>query len=142
MLTEETSLSWQSAQQICDAACQYACEHKLKICIWVLDRHGNPLAMQRINHAPLPSTAIAKDKAHTAVSFGFGTHLWQQRLADKPHLLTGLTQRPDMVLFGGGLPIKHNGQLVGAVGVSGASEAQDQACAAAGIAAIPALNGN
>nr|WP_315983490.1 heme-binding protein [Aliamphritea spongicola] len=78
-------------------------------------------------------------KAYTAVSFGFGTHLWQQRLADKPHLLSGLTQQPDMVLFGGGLPVTYNGQLVGAVGVSGASEAQDQACAAAGIAALPEL---
>ncbi len=139
MLTEESSLSWQSASQICAASCQYASEHQLKICVWVLDRHGNPLAMQRINHAPLPSTDIARKKAYTAASFGFGTHLWQQRLADKPHLLSGLTQQPDMILFGGGLPVTYKGQMVGAVGVSGASEAQDQACAAAGIAALPEL---
>ncbi|WP_261844952.1 GlcG/HbpS family heme-binding protein [Aliamphritea ceti] len=139
MLIQETSLNWQSAQQICQASCEYATAQSLRICVWVLDRHGNPLAMQRINHAPLPSTDIARDKAHTAVSFGFGTHLWQQRLADKPHLLSGLTTRPDMVLFGGGLPIKHNGQLIGAIGVSGASESQDQECAAAGIASFPEL---
>ncbi len=64
MLTEETSLSWESASQICQATCRYASEHNLKICVCVLDRHGNPLAMQRINHAPLPSTDIARKGIH------------------------------------------------------------------------------
>lgn len=140
MIIEEQSLSWQSAQEIASATCHYASENNLRICVWVLDRHGNPLAMQRINHAALPSTTIARDKAYTAISFGFATDLWQQRLAEKPHLLTGLGQRPDIVLFGGGIPIYHQKQLVGAIGVSGASEDQDIACAQAGIAAIQELS--
>lgn len=98
--------------------------------------------MQRIEHTALPSSAIAKDKANTALSFGFGTHLWTERLADKPHLQLGLAQRPGVVLFGGGLAIKHQGELVGAIGVSGASEAQDQDCAAAAVAALAPLEGH
>lgn len=140
MQITEHSLSWECAQKITQAACQYATENNLRICVWVLDRHGNPLAMQRINHAPLPSTEIARGKAYTAVSFGFATHLWQSRLADKPHLLSGLNAQQGIVMFGGGLPLKYHGELIGAVGVSGASEAQDQACAEAGIKALAELN--
>ncbi len=136
MLVNDASLSWDAAQKAALAACQYAADNNLKICAWVLDRHGNPLAMQRINNAPMPSTEIARGKAFTAVSFGFGTHLWQERLADKPHLLSGLNVQDGIVMFGGGLPIEVNGERVGAIGVSGASEAQDQACAQAGIDAL------
>jgi len=45
-------------------------------------------------------------------------------------------QRPRFVAFGGGLPIVDNGELTGAVGVSGGSEAQDEEIAKAGLAAI------
>ena len=140
MLVNDSSLGWETANSIAKAACQYAADNNLRICTWVLDRHGNPLVMQRINNAPMPSTEIARGKAYTAVSFGFGTHLWQERLATKPHLLAGLNVQEGVVMFGGGLPIKHEGVIVGAIGVSGASEAQDQECAEAGIAAITELS--
>ena len=136
MLVTDHSLHWQTAQTMAEAACAYADSQQLRICVWVIDRHGNPLAMQRINQAPLPSTDIARGKAITAVSFGFGTHLWQERLASKPYLLDGLNSQEGIVLFGGGLPVMHNDEVVGAIGVSGASEAQDQACAEAGIVAF------
>jgi len=139
VIVEEQSLSWEQAGQMARRACEYAVEQGLKVCVWVLDRHGNPLAMQRINHAPMASSGIARDKAFTAASFGFGTHLWQSRLASKPHLLSGLSQRDELVLFGGGLPLYYLGQLVGAIGVSGASEEQDQACARAGLETFPEL---
>ncbi|MCP4597668.1 heme-binding protein [Neptuniibacter sp.] len=138
MIISDKSLGWDAAQRAALAACQYAADNGLKICVWVLDRHGNPLAMQRINNAPMPSTEIARGKAFTAVSFGFGTHLWQERLADKPHLLSGLNVQEGVVMFGGGLPIEIDGERVGAIGVSGASEAQDQECAQAGINALTA----
>lgn len=140
MLVNDSSLGWETANSIAKTACQYAKENNLRICAWVLDRHGNPLSMQRINNAPMPSTEIARGKAYTAVSFGFGTHLWQERLATKPHLLSGLNVQEGVVMFGGGLPIKHKGEIVGAIGISGASEAQDQECAEAGIAAIADLS--
>lgn len=136
MIVSDSSLHWESAQHIALAACKYATEHDLRICVWVLDKHGNPLAMQRVNNAPMPSTEIAKGKAYTAVSFGFATHLWQERLAEKQHLLDGLNVQQGIVMFGGGLPIKHKGEIIGSIGVSGASEAQDQQCAEAGISAL------
>lgn len=138
MLVNDSSLQWEAAQSIALEACQYATKHNLRVCVWVLDRHGNPLAMQRINNAPLPSTEIAKGKAYTAVSFGFGTHLWQERLAEKRYLLDGLNAQEGVVMFGGGLPITYQGEIVGAIGVSGASEEQDRACAEAGLKALSA----
>lgn len=118
-----------TAAQLCEAACAYAQKQQWTICAWVLDSAGNPLAMQRANNAPLASTDIARNKAWTAVSFKFPTDQWQARLADKPHLLSSLNQQPGLALFGGGLPIFHDGMLVGAIGISGATEEQDQRCA-------------
>jgi uncharacterized protein GlcG (DUF336 family) len=45
-----------------------------------------------------------------------------------------------MVCFGGGLPLRHEAQLIGGIGVSGGSEEQDEACARAGLAAIGLSN--
>lgn len=128
-MIKQLNLYWQTASSLCLAACNHAAEQNLSICVWVLDRHGNPLAMQRHNEAPLASTEIARRKAWTAVSFGFPTDQWPQRLKDQPYLLNSLSQQADMAMFGGGLPINSENQLVGAIGVSGASEQQDMECA-------------
>ncbi|MGY8871632.1 MAG: GlcG/HbpS family heme-binding protein [Pseudomonadales bacterium] len=128
-MINQLNLDWQNASHLCRSAIEFAAEQELNICVWVLDRHGNPLAMQRHNDSPFASTEIARKKAWTAVSFGFPTEQWQQRLKDQPHLLSSLSQQKDMAMFGGGLPIIANNQRVGAIGVSGASEQQDIACA-------------
>jgi uncharacterized protein GlcG (DUF336 family) len=44
--------------------------------------------------------------------------------------------RPRMVCFGGGLPMRHQGRLIGGIGVSGGSEFEDETCAKAGLSAI------
>ena len=50
----------------------------------------------------------------------------------------GFSARPRLVVFGGGLPIRAGGALIGGIGVSGASEAQDEECARAALDAIGA----
>ena len=50
----------------------------------------------------------------------------------------GFSAQPRLVVFGGGLPIRVGGELVGGIGVSGASEEQDGICAQAGLLAIGA----
>jgi uncharacterized protein GlcG (DUF336 family) len=44
--------------------------------------------------------------------------------------------RPRMVCFGGGLPMRHEGRVIGGIGVSGGSELEDETCARAGLSAI------
>lgn len=129
MLTTHQSLNNTLAAQLTTAACDYAAQQDLNICVWILDHAGHPLAFQRMPGAPLHSIQIAQDKAYTAVSFGFATHLWQQRLQDKPALKDALSQQPRLLMFGGGFPLLMDKARVGAVGISGASEQQDIECA-------------
>ena len=44
--------------------------------------------------------------------------------------------RPRMVCFGGGLPLKCQGRVIGGIGVSGGSELEDETCARAGLSGI------
>ncbi|MCB1894065.1 MAG: heme-binding protein, partial [Rhodocyclaceae bacterium] len=78
----------------------------------------------------------AIDKAYTAAGFGFPTADWMKLFDGNEGLKLGISARPRIVVFGGGLPIRIDGQLVGGVGVSGASESQDEACARAALAAL------
>ncbi len=121
------------ANQLATAIYNDAIHQGLKICVSVLDRHGYPLAFQRMNGAPLHSIQIAEDKAFTAISFGLATHTWQERLKENGHLRQTLSQQPRMLMIGGGLPLHVNDELVGAIGVSGASEQQDIDCALTGL---------
>ena len=58
--------------------------------------------------------------------------------SDDVHLLAALDTHPDLLMLGGGLPIILNGECVGAVGVSGASQAEDIACAEAALGTLGA----
>jgi uncharacterized protein GlcG (DUF336 family) len=88
----------------------------------------------------LHSVDIAIDKAYTAASFGFPTSQWMSLLAQDEALRIGIVQRPRLVVFGGGLPIRRpaaeGGALIGGIGVSGGSAEQDEACARAGLQAV------
>jgi uncharacterized protein GlcG (DUF336 family) len=102
----------------------------------VTDGAGTLMAFLRMPGAFVHSVDIAIDKAYTAASFGFPTSQWPQILADDEALRLGMPHRPRLVVFGGGLPIRDAADLIGGIGVSGASAAQDEACALAGLQAI------
>jgi uncharacterized protein GlcG (DUF336 family) len=85
----------------------------------------------------LHSIDIAIDKAYTAASFGLPTSRWHAALQQHSDAVReGIVRRPRFVAFGGGLAIVDQGQRIGAIGVSGASEAQDEAIAQAGLNAL------
>lgn len=133
---EQPTLASSAAVEMCRAATTHAESIGVKINVSVVDAGGNPLAFQRMNGAFLHSIAIAEDKAYAAVSFGMSTGDWRKVFAEAPELKDGLIHRPRFVTLAGGLPITLNGENVGAIGVSGASEEQDEACARAGMAAV------
>lgn len=104
----------------------------------VIGAGGELVALLRASGTPLPSTQIAQDKAYTAASFQVpGPDLYRM-VSSNPALSSGLAAQPRIAMFGGGLPIKIDGDCVGAIGVSGASEEQDTACAKTALAAIGA----
>ena len=130
-------IDWRAAQTAVAAACAAAEAEGLRINVAVVDSGGVLAGFLRMPGAFLHSVEIAIDKAYTAASFGFATSQWPQLLAGDEALRLGLPLRPRLVVFGGGLPIvEAGGELIGGIGVSGGSAAQDEACARAGLAAI------
>ena len=128
-------ISAEAAIAACRAAVAHAEAAGLRINVAVTDASGVLMAFLRMPGAFLHSIDIAIDKAYTAASFGFPTSAWAGVVGDDELLRIGLNQRPRLVMFGGGLPISEGGVRIGGIGVSGGSAQQDEACAAAGIAA-------
>ena len=107
--------------------------------IAVVDESGVLKAFSRMDGAALLSVQVAQDKAYTAVGFGLSTDGWHDFIKDDPPLAAGATTGIDrLVVFGGGYPIKSDGQIIGAIGVSGGHYTQDMEVAQAGLTAAGA----
>jgi uncharacterized protein GlcG (DUF336 family) len=105
------------------------------MCIAICDPSGTLVQFLRMDRAALLSVNIAQDKAYTAVSFGMATHEWHDFIKDDAPLLHGIVHTPRLVVFGGGYPIKVDGEVVGGIGVSGGHYSHDMEVALAGLAA-------
>lgn len=130
-------IDWRAAHGAVGAAVQAAQDMGACVNVAVVDASGLLAGFLRMPGAPLHSVDIAIDKAYTAVSFGMPTHLWAAALqGHSAAVRDGIVLRPRFVAFGGGLPIVEAGRRIGAIGVSGGSEEQDQAIAQAGLTAL------
>lgn len=137
--SHQAVVHWEAAQTALDAAVLKAEELGILVNVAVADSGGNLAAFLRMPGAFLHSIEIAIDKAYTAAGFGFPTSAWSGALDSYSKAVReGLPRRPRLVAFGGGLPLRINGELLGAIGVSGGSEEQDELCARAGLTAIGA----
>ena len=103
----------------------------------VVDAGGNLVAFGRMDGAEIAGPTLAVDKAYTAVANRIATSELA-RLAAPGGELYGLhaTAGGRFVIFGGGLPVFRDGEVVAGVGVSGAATSDDEACATAAVAAI------
>jgi uncharacterized protein GlcG (DUF336 family) len=108
----------------------------IAINVEVVDRSGIPMAFLRMSDAFIHSIDIAKDKAYSAVSFGFPTSDWEAIFAEEKMLKEGMPNQKRLIVFGGGIPIRLESELIGGIGVSGGTAEQDIICAEAGIKAI------
>ena len=119
------------------AAISAARSEGVAACIAVCNPAGDPIVTIRMDGAPRLSAGIALDKAYTVASFnGMPTHKWWPLLADDPALVHGFPHTPRLVVFGGGVPVRVDGAVVGAVGVSGGSSDQDRVIAEAAAGAV------
>ncbi len=130
MLTPETALK---AAQAALAKCR---KNDFQIAVAVVDRGGivQVVLRDRFAGAHTPDTAV--NKAWTAASFKQSSAgLAAETQSGKS--MSGIRQLPRVVAAGGALPIEAGGNLLGAIGVSGAPGGDaDEVCAAAGIKAI------
>lgn len=142
MLRNQLSLSLDLALLALPAVLAEARSLKVRVSVSIVDASGQLIHLAHMDGAPAPSRDIALDKAWTATGFGVATSAWEERLASMPaSVRDGLLQRPRLAMFGGGVPVKVEGAVVGAIGVSGATAEQDEQCAQAGVDAIlAALN--
>ena len=135
----KASISTEAAHRIIEAAEAKASEMGTPMVIAIVDDGGVLKAFSRMDGAALLSVQVAQDKAYTAVGFGMPTHGWHDFIKDDPPLADGAPTGIDrLVIFGGGYPITIDGQLAGAIGVSGGHYTEDQQVAEAGLGAIGA----
>jgi len=133
----QSVIDWEAAAVAVRAAAAHAETIGIRINVAVVDTGGTLAAFLRMPGAPLHSVDIAIDKAYTAVSFGLATSQWHAALQQHSSAVReGIVLRPRFVAFGGGVPILASGQRIGAIGVSGGSEHEDEVCAHAGLAAL------
>lgn len=133
---EKRTISATAAHAAVAGAVAHAEAIGVKVNVAVVDEGGTLVAFLRMPGAFLHSVDIAMDKAYTASGFGFPTSQWKAIFGNDDLLKTGLSERPRLVVIGGGLPIREGDALIGGIGVSGASAEQDEACALAGLQAI------
>ena len=102
---------------------------------WLIPE-GALKAFARMDGAPLLAVRIAQQKAWVAISFGMATHQWFEFIKDDPPLLHGIVQQDDLIVFGGGYPIKDGDDIIGGIGVSGGHYTHDQQMAEAALATV------
>ena len=132
----KNTVSSQAALAAVSAAITHGQSLGCKVVAAIVDSGGNLLACLRDDGAFLHSISIAQDKAYTALGFGIPTTTLYDAIQTPSSLRDGIMHRDRLIVFGGGFPIIVDGQVVGGIGVSGASEEQDSACAQAGLHAI------
>ena len=91
----------------------------------VVDATGQLRAFARDDETPFLAAEVAVSKAWTAASYGYSTQLWNQYVQDPA--ISPLAHHPKMMAVGGGYPLLDDDKLIGGIGVSGGSAAQDQA---------------
>jgi uncharacterized protein GlcG (DUF336 family) len=103
-----------------------------RVTIAIVDDAGLMLALDRMDGAPGISASVAAGKAQTSALTRQPTRYWEERIKERPAFLTF----PGGLPLQGALPIMHEGDCIGAIGVSGVQSSQDEQIAQAGVAAL------
>lgn len=127
----------EEARQIIAAAVRKAGEIGTPMNIAVMDAGMNLVAFERMDDAWVLSIDIAIGKAYTSAGRGLSTRdIGEKAQPGQPLFGVNTTNDGRVVTFPGGLPLTRDGEVVGAIGVSGGPVDQDEEVAAAGVAAF------
>lgn len=111
-------LTLQAAQKLTNYGLKLAEERKLNIAIAVTDRSGSLLAFVRMDNASMVTVEVATGKAKSAAYLKSPSKNFEDYInSGKPSMAT----TPGILPLQGGVPITYDGEVIGAVGVSGAS---------------------
>lgn len=125
-----------AATRLASGALAHARANGWQVAVAVVDAAGILVAFCRTADVDRPSVGFAMDKAYTAASLRISTKDFFARTIDDPSLAVGLANRPRLIVWGGGVPVFHQGVCIGGIGVSGARDFEDIACAEAALAEL------
>jgi uncharacterized protein GlcG (DUF336 family) len=128
------SLTLADAKTLLEACRVEAEKNKWNVSISIVDEGGYQILMERMDGASLPSAEIARGKARAAALSRTATKNIEDTIKDRPAMLTF----PDRIGVQGGVPLMHDGQCVGGIGVSGVKSHEDEQVALAGAKALAA----
>ena len=139
-LLSAADISSTAARKLGDAALAACQAQGRQIVVTVLDRGGHIVSVQRADGVGPHNTEASRRKAYTALSTNSDTWALANAARNNPDM-QNLASMPELLLLGGGLPLKAHGQVVGAIGVAGGGGSlPDRACAMAAMAALPELD--
>ena len=124
-----TAADVENAMNACKAKAQ---ENKWNVSIAVVDEGGYLLAFHRMDGAPPISAEVSIGKAHTSAMTRRPSKFFEDRVKERP----AFVNFPAGILIQGGVPILHQGECVGAIGVSGVQSFEDEQVAHAGVVAL------
>ena len=135
-LATKKSLTLEAAKKIAMAAEAEARKNNWNVVICVVDDGANLLYLQRMDGTQIGSVDIAQMKARTAVKMKRPSKVLEEGVMGGRTVMLKL---PDILPVEGGVPLMADGQLIGAVGVSGVTSAQDGQIAGAGVGAMASM---
>ncbi len=134
-MLQKFAIGLEDARRIAAAAHQKALENEWKVVIAVVDDGGHLVYLERMDHVQLGSVTVAIEKAKTALLFKRPSAAIESAIAGGRTVMLNL---PGATPIEGGLPLMHEGQCLGAIGISGVQSNQDGIIAAAGVEALTA----
>jgi uncharacterized protein GlcG (DUF336 family) len=135
-LISKKALSLNLVKQMAAAAEKHARQNQWNVCIAIVDEGGHLLYFQRMDGVQIGSVEVSMKKATSAALFKRPTKDFARRVAEGEVALVTL---PGALPLEGGLPITVEGQVLGAIGVSGVRADQDGMIAQAGLDALTEL---
>jgi uncharacterized protein GlcG (DUF336 family) len=127
-------ISLDRAEAVIRAAVAEAKKRNWKMNLAVADSGGNLVAFQRMDGAMLASIQIAQHKARAAATFRRPTKVFEDGI-NLMHL-NYLLAFDGVIASRGGIPLIEQGKIIGAIGVSGGTDSQDEVVSQAGAAII------
>ncbi len=134
-LANKKALTLELVKAMAASAEEFAVKNSWKVAVAILDDGGHLLYFQRMDGVQISAIEIAMRKAESAAKFGRPGKAFTDRIPNEPHVMI----LPGAFPFEGGLPVIHEGQLLGGIGVSGATAQQDAMVAKAALDTLARL---
>jgi uncharacterized protein GlcG (DUF336 family) len=135
-LATKKALTLSIGKKLAAAAEEHAKENDWNVVIAIVDDGGHLIYLQRMDGTQTASIHVAIRKAETAAGFKRETKVFQDAVVGGRLALLAL---PGGMPFDGGVPITHDGEILGAIGVSGVTGEQDGMIARAGVKALESI---